>query len=67
MRHDQDKVRALYMKLLNLYARGFKVLPGEPIERTFNDLYDERIRQTKREQFSFLLWILVETTLVLFR
>src|SRR6185436_2862958 len=52
-------VRTLYRKLLTLYPQRFKEQLGESMEQTFSDLYRER--QTKPGQFSFVLWMFVET------
>ena len=61
MTYDCNRVRTLYNKLLTLYPRGFKEQLGESMEQTFNDLYNERKRQTERGLFKFVLWMFVET------
>jgi hypothetical protein len=57
--HEQVIVHTLYKKLLRLYPREFRKRLGESMEQTFNDLYKER--QAKTGQFSFVLWMFVET------
>ena len=65
MQYDQNTVRTLYKKLLNLYPRGFRERLGESMEQTFNDLYKER--QTERGGFDFVFWIFVETGIGIFQ
>ena len=61
MTYDRNAVHALYKKLLNLYPRGFRERLGESMQQTFNDLYNERKRQTERGLLGFVLWMFVET------
>lgn len=51
----------LYKKLLALYPRGFRERLGESMQQTFNELYNERKRQTEQGLFGFVLWMFVET------
>lgn len=62
MAYDQETVRTLYKKLLSLYPRAFREQMGESMEQTFNDLCNERKRQTKRGLFGFVLWLFIETS-----
>ena len=55
MMHKQDMVHTLYKKLLALYPQAFKEQLGESMERTFQDLWNEK-RRTKKELFGFVLW-----------
>lgn len=61
MVHEQNVVRVLYKKLLNLYPRGFREQLGESMEQTFNDLCNEK-RQAEQGLFGFVLWTFIETT-----
>jgi hypothetical protein len=61
MTYDQEKVRALYKKLLTLYPRAFREQLGESMAQTFNDLYNERKQQTEQGLFGFVLWMFAET------
>jgi hypothetical protein len=61
--YDQNIVHTLYKKLLALYPRRFRERLGESMEQTFNDLYNERRRQTERGLFGFVLWTFVETAI----
>lgn len=63
MTYDQKTVRTLYKKLLALYPRAFRERLGESMEQTFNDLCNERKRQTERGLFGFVLWMFVETAI----
>ena len=56
---EQEKVSALYKKLLSLYPRGFKERLGKSMDQTFNDLYREK--KTEDRVFSFMVWIFAET------
>ena len=67
MVHDQNTVHTLYKKLISLYPRGFRERLGEFMEQTFNDLYNERKRQTERGLLGFVLWTFIETTIESFR
>jgi hypothetical protein len=66
MRYEQEIVHALYKKLLALYPQTFKEQLGESMERTFQDLWNEK-RQTKEEVFGFVLWMFIETAIGIFR
>jgi hypothetical protein len=48
MAYDQNTVRILYWKLLNLYPRGFRERLGESMEQTFHDLYNQQKRGPAR-------------------
>lgn len=54
--------RTLYKKLLSLYPRAFREQMGESMEQTFNDLCNERKRQTERGLFGYVLWMFIETS-----
>ena len=56
---EQEKVSALYKKLLSLYPQGFREGLGESMEQTFNDLYREK--KTEDRVFSFIVWTFTET------
>jgi hypothetical protein len=58
-------VHAFYKKLLQLYPAGFNEQFGESMEQTFNDLYREG--QAKGEQWGFVAWTFLETTLGIIR
>jgi len=58
---EQDAIHRLYRKLLSLYPRAFKERLGESMQQTFNDLYNERKRQTERGLFGFVFWTFIET------
>lgn len=60
---DQKRARTLYKKLLGLYPRAFREQMGESMEQTFNDLCNERKRQTERGLFGFVLRVFVETAI----
>lgn len=55
----QEKVSALYKKLLNLYPQRFRDPLGESMQQTFNDLYREK--KTEDKVFSFMVWTFAET------
>ena len=57
--YDQETVRRLYRKLLNLYPKSFKDRLGDSMQQTFNDLYKER----QAVQRFFVLWTFAETAL----
>jgi len=63
MAYDQNTIHTLYKKLLALYPRGFRDQLGETMQQTFNDLYNERKRQTEGVLFRFVLWAFVETAI----
>lgn len=63
MAYDQKRARTLYKKLLGLYPRAFRERLGESMEQTFNDLCNERKRQTERGLFGFVLRVFVETSI----
>ena len=56
---EQEKVSALYKKLLSLYPQGFREGLGESMQQTFNDLYREK--KTEDRVFSFMVWTFAET------
>lgn len=58
---EQKAVRWLYGKLLCLYPRGFRERFGESMLQTFDDLYNERLRQSEQGVFGFVLWLFLET------
>lgn len=58
--NEQQTVRFLYRKLLDLYPQEFKGQLGESMEQTFNDLFNEK-RHTKNRLFGFVLWTFLET------
>ena len=57
--YEQQIVHTLYRKLLALYPQTFKEQLGESMERTFQDLWNEK-RQTKKELFGFVLWVFAD-------
>ena len=63
MTYDQTTARTLYKKLLTLYPRAFREQLGESMEQTFNDLCNERKRQTAHGWCGFVLWLFVETAI----
>jgi hypothetical protein len=67
MTYDQEKVRALYKKLLALYPCAFREQVGESMTQTFNDLYNERKQQTKPGLLGYVLWIFIETSIGIVR
>ena len=67
MAYDQNIIRALYRKLLRLYPQAFREQLGESMEQTFNDLCQERKRETKQRLFSFVLWMFLETSIGIIR
>jgi hypothetical protein len=66
MIYEQEIVHTLYRKLLALYPQTFKEQLGESMERTFQDLWNEK-RQTKKELFGFVFWTFTETAIGIFR
>jgi len=63
MAYDQNTIQTLYKKLLSLYPRVFRERLGESMEQTFNDLCNERKRQTDGGLFGFVLWAFLETAI----
>lgn len=63
MVYDPNTVHTLYKKLLALYPRGFRERLGESMQQTFNDLYNERKRQTESGLLGFVLWTFIETAI----
>lgn len=61
--NEQATVRTLYKKLLALYPHRFREQLGESMEQTFNDLCNERKRQSEHGWFGFLLWAFIETAM----
>jgi hypothetical protein len=61
MAQNEDKVRALYRKLLSCYPREFIELVGRSMEQTFADLYHERKQQTGQRVFGLVLWTFLDT------
>ena len=64
--YEQEIVHSLYKKLLTLYPQTFKEQLGESMERTFQDLCNEK-RQTKKELLGFVLWTFIETAIGIFK
>ena len=64
--YEQEIVHSLYKKLLTLYPKTFKEQLGESMERTFQDLCNEK-RQTKKELLGFVLWTFIETAIGIFK
>jgi cytochrome bd-type quinol oxidase subunit 2 len=62
MMNDGKTIRALYRKLLTLYPQEFRGRLGEPMERTFNDLYNEK-KQSRRGMLGFVLLTFADATL----
>jgi len=67
MAYDQNAIHKLYKKLLNYYPRAFRQQLGESMEQTFNDLFNERKRQTHGRLFGVVLWMFVETAVGIIR
>jgi hypothetical protein len=67
MASEPKAVQRLYRKLLRLYPRAFRELLGESIQQTFDDLYNERKRQTEQGVFGFVLWMFLDTAIGIFR
>ena len=63
MTYDHNTVLTLYKQLLRLYPRGFRERLGESMQQTFNDLYNERKRQTEGRLFGFVLGMFIETAI----
>lgn len=64
--YEQEIVHTIYRKLLALYPQTFKEQLGESMERTFQDLWNEK-RQTNKKLFGFVLWTFIETGAGIFR
>lgn len=64
--YEQNTVRTLYRKLLTLYPQAFKEQLGESMERTFQDLWNEK-RRTRKERIGFVLWMFIETAIGIIR
>ena len=56
---EQEKVSALYKKLLSIYPQAFREGLEESMQQTFNDLYREK--KTEDRVFSFMVWTFAET------
>jgi hypothetical protein len=67
MPREQNTVSRLYRRLLNLYPRAFRDRLGESMQQTFDDLYNERQRQTKMGVFGFVLWMFLDTVVAILR
>lgn len=67
MKHEQRTVQRLYGKLLGLYPRALRERLGDSMQQTFDDLYNERKRQTGRGALGFVLWLFLETAIGIFR
>lgn len=67
MLYKQKAVQRLYRKLLSLYPRAFRERLGETMQQTFDDLYNERKRETGQRLFGFVLWMFLETARGIFR
>lgn len=65
--NEQETARALYKQRLALYPREFRERLGESMEQTFNDLCNERKRQSAHGWFRFMLWTFIETAMGIFR
>ena len=57
---DRKTLREIYGKLLALYPQEFREQLGASMEKTFQDLYNEK-QQRKKEIFAFVFWTFVET------
>jgi hypothetical protein len=66
MMYEQNTVLTLYRKLLTLYPQAFKEQLGESMERTFQDLWNEK-RRTRKERIGFVLWMFIETAIGIIR
>lgn len=67
MLHEQNTVSRLFKRLLNLYPRAFRDRLGESMQQTFDDLYNERQRQTKMGVFGFVLWMFLDTVVAILK
>jgi hypothetical protein len=65
--NEQETAHALYKKLLAFYPREFREWLGESMEQTFNDLCNERKRQSAHGWFRFILWTFIETAMGILR
>ena len=63
MGYDRNTIHSLYRKLLNFYPRKFREQLGESMAQTFNDLYQERKRQTGIQLVGFVMWMFLETVI----
>lgn len=63
MADDRNTIHSLYRKLLSFYPRKFREQLGESMAQTFNDLYQERKRQTGDRVFGFVVWMFLETVI----
>jgi magnesium-transporting ATPase (P-type) len=66
MTYKQNKVHTFYKKLLAFYPQAFKEQLGESMERTFQDIWNEK-RRRKKEMFGFVLWTFIETAMGILR
>ncbi|MCK6540291.1 MAG: hypothetical protein L6Q26_09550 [Anaerolineales bacterium] len=62
----QQTIRALYRRLLKFYPRRFREQLAEPMEQTFNDLYNEK-RQAKQGLVGFMIRTFTETAVGIIR
>jgi hypothetical protein len=60
-------INLFYEKLLGLYPHAFRERFGESMLQTFNDLYNERKRETQAGLFGFVAWTFIETTMAILR
>lgn len=67
MPHKQNIASRIYTKLLNLYPQAFRDRLGESMQQTFDDLYNERQRQTKMGIFGFVLWMFLDTIVAILK
>ena len=63
MAYGRNTIHSLYKKLLTFYPRGFREQLGESMAQTFNDLYQERKRQTGDRWYGFVVWMFIETVI----
>lgn len=62
MANEQEPaVRRLYKKLIGLYPKAFRDSFGESMERTFDDLCNERRKQAGSGMLGFVLWMSADT------
>lgn len=64
---DRQQIRNFYRQLLTLYPREFREQLGESMEQTFDDLYDERMRQSARGRVRFCFHLFVDTVIGIVR
>lgn len=67
MTPDESRLRSLYKKLLTFYPRDFYEQVGVSMEQTFVDLYRERIRARAKGMTGFVLWMLIESSIGIFK